>query len=267
MHLNLCIVEGRHPVVEQLLEDIQFVPNNTLLNNEHQLNIITGPNMAGKSVYIRQVALIVLLNQIGCFVPAKSANLCLVDKIFVRSGASDVITSGLSTFMVEMVETAYILHNATNSSLIIMDEIGRGTSTYDGVSIAWAVAEYLVSNGNVHPKTLFATHYHELQNLEAKYLGRVQNFQVSANEENGRLNFLHKLIPGGASHSYGIAVARLAGVPEEVTTRATDLLKSLETRTLNGNENPVNKKLHQINVEKITPLEAIKILEELKTLI
>lgn len=264
---ELTIVEGRHPVVEQLLEDTQFVPNDTRLSNEHQLNIITGPNMAGKSVYIRQVALLVLLNQIGCFVPAKNADLCLVDKIFVRSGASDVITSGLSTFMVEMVETAYILHNATNSSLIVMDEIGRGTSTYDGVSIAWAVAEYLVSNGHVHPKTLFATHYHELQNLEAKYIGRVQNFQVSAKEENGRLNFLHKLVEGGASHSYGIAVARLAGVPEEVTTKATELLKRLETRPLNGKENPLTNKLQQLAIEKITPLEAIKILEDLKALI
>jgi DNA mismatch repair protein MutS len=180
---ELRIKQGRHPVVEKLLEETQFVPNDVTLDTvSQQLLLITGPNMAGKSVLIRQVALLVLLSQIGSFVPAKKAHLSVVDRIFVRSGASDVITSGLSTFMVEMVETAHILQYATKNSLIIMDEIGRGTSTYDGISIAWAVAEYLVTNLASPPKTLFATHYHELQALEDQYKKKIKNFHMAVTE-------------------------------------------------------------------------------------
>lgn len=279
---DLEILEGRHPVVETLLDDTRFVPNDVNLNcSTKQLLIITGPNMAGKSVYIRQNALIVLMCQMGCFVPAKKARISLVDKIFVRSGASDVITSGLSTFMVEMVETANILHNATSSSLIVMDEIGRGTSTYDGVSIAWAVAEYLVSNSKISPKTLFATHYHELQNLEQKYPNKIQNFQVLATESNNELNFLHKVMQGGASHSYGIAVARLAGVPDEVTKNATDVLHQLEEKTFNNHTNfeawltagstsessgkhNLADEIANIDINALTPIEALKVLADLK---
>src|SRR3990167_3474535 len=218
-----------HEEIILTLEEKEFVPNDSELNEtDKQLLIITGPNMAGKSVYIRQTALITLMAQMGSYVPAGSALISIVDRIFVRSGAADVITAGLSTFMVEMVETAHILNNATSKSLIIMDEIGRGTSTYDGVSIAWAVAEYLVSNEKISPKTMFATHYHELQKLEDDYPQKVKNFQVSAIEQNGELTFLHKVVSGGASHSYGIAVANLAGVPKEVTERAMKVLSTLE---------------------------------------
>src|SRR5215469_11871190 len=180
------IIGGRHPVVETLLVDKQFVPNDMFLNsNSQQLLLLTGPNMAGKSVFIRQNALIVLMAQMGSFVPADEASIGLVDQIFVRSGASDVITSGLSTFMVEMTETAYILNYATSKSLIIMDEIGRGTSTYDGISIAWAVAEYLVTNEKERPKTLFATHYHELQALEERYPDKICNYHMAVSDDQG----------------------------------------------------------------------------------
>ena len=229
---EIRITQGRHPVVEQLIaEETQFAPNDVCLDNISQsLLVITGPNMAGKSVFIRQVALIVLLNQIGCFVPAKSANLSIVDRIFVRSGASDVITSGLSTFMVEMVETAHILHNATSKSLIVMDEIGRGTSTYDGISIAWAVASYLVTHCKPSPKTLFATHYHELQALEDTYPNAIKNYHMAVAGDSTEPIFLHTLLQGGASHSFGIAVAKLAGIPEEAINNATKMLQSLEQR-------------------------------------
>lgn len=229
---EIRITQGRHPVVESLImNETQFVPNDVCLDNISQsLLIITGPNMAGKSVFIRQVALIALLNQIGCFVPAKSAKLSLVDRIFVRSGASDMITSGLSTFMVEMVETAHILHNATSKSLIIMDEIGRGTSTYDGISIAWAVAEYLTTSFKPSPKTLFATHYHELQELEHTYPKAIKNFHMAVAGNSTEPIFLHTLLPGGASHSFGVAVAKLAGIPEEVVGKATEMLHNLEQR-------------------------------------
>jgi DNA mismatch repair protein MutS len=228
---QLSMTASRHPVVETLLTDEPFVPNDVTLNQkDHQLLIITGPNMAGKSVYIRQVALCVLLAHIGSFVPADEATISLVDSIFVRSGASDVITSGLSTFMVEMVETAHILTHATADSLIIMDEIGRGTSTYDGISIAWAVAEYLVTEKSVAAKTLFATHYHELQELEDKFPNKIKNYQVAVDHESGQPKFLHTVIPGGASHSHGIAVAELAGVPEGVTKKARGILNDLERK-------------------------------------
>jgi DNA mismatch repair protein MutS len=228
---EIKIKEGRHPVVENLLEHNSFVPNDVLLNStDESLHIITGPNMAGKSVYIRQVALIVLMAQIGSFVPAKLAYISIVDRIFVRSGASDIITSGLSTFMVEMVETAYILNHATKNSLIIMDEIGRGTSTYDGISIAWAVAEYLVTHFKPAPKVLFATHYHELQDLENHYPQKIKNYSLAIADNRGAPIFLHTVLQGGASASFGIAVAKLAGVPNEVTQKAYAILATLEHR-------------------------------------
>lgn len=230
---SISLKDSRHPVVETLLDDEPFVPNDVLLNqNDHQLLVITGPNMAGKSVYIRQVALAVLLTHIGCFVPAKEARISLVDSIFVRSGASDMITGGLSTFMVEMVETAHILSHATEKSLVVMDEIGRGTSTYDGISIAWAVAEYLVTEKSVAAKTLFATHYHELQALEERYPKKIRNYHVAVDNTSDVPHFLHKVMKGGASHSHGIAVAKLAGVPESVTEKAQKILSKLEERNV-----------------------------------
>lgn len=229
---EIKITAGRHPVVEQLLNGEQFVPNDVLLNQiDQQMLLITGPNMAGKSVLMRQVALITLMAQIGSFVPADQAEIGLVDRIFVRSGASDVITQGLSTFMVEMVEAAYILNHATDKSLVIFDEIGRGTSTYDGISIAWALAEYLVTKDNPHPKTLFATHYHELQALEQEYPQRIKNYQVAVEEKDSQLIFLHTLVRGGADHSHGVAVAKLAGVPKTITDKATKILAKLEKRS------------------------------------
>lgn len=281
---EMRIVQGRHPVVERLLgTDEQFVPNDTVLDNTSAgLLLLTGPNMAGKSVYIRQVALIVLLCQIGCFVPAKSASLSVTDRIFVRSGASDVITSGLSTFMVEMVETAHILRNATQKSLIIMDEIGRGTSTYDGISIAWAVARYLVTHFSHTPKTLFATHYHELQKLESEFPTAIKNYHMAVTGEQESPVFLHTLFEGGASHSFGIAVAKLAGIPDEVITHARSMLSELEKRadskadiqdfivknTVTDNHSTalflIQKELEQLDIAHMTPIEAMNKLAELQ---
>lgn len=228
------IENGRHPVVETLLYDSQFVPNDTRLDdNKNQLKIITGPNMAGKSVYMRQVALVALLAHTGSFVPAETATIGIRDKIFVRSGASDSITSGMSTFMVEMAETANILKNSTKRSLVIMDEIGRGTSTYDGISIAWAVAEYLATNEEgVNPQTLFATHYHELEKLAEEFSNKISNLQTSVVQKDGTKNsnpvFLYRIVEGGAAHSYGISVAEMAGVPKEVIKSAKKILKEME---------------------------------------
>lgn len=227
------IVDGRHPVLEQVMQTDPthmgkggFVPNDTRLDaSQNQVILITGPNMAGKSTYIRQVALLALMAQIGSFVPAKSARIGIVDRIFTRVGASDDLSRGQSTFMVEMNETASILNNATSKSLIILDEIGRGTSTYDGISIAWAVAEYL--HERVRAKTLFATHYHELTAM-ARRFGRVKNFNVAVREWNDQIIFLRKIQPGGADRSYGIQVARLAGLPREVIERAKEMLDHLE---------------------------------------
>jgi DNA mismatch repair protein MutS len=291
----IIIKNGRHPVVETLLQERQFVPNDVILDsNNQQLILLTGPNMAGKSVFIRQNALIVLMAQMGSFVSAERVEISPVDQIFVRSGASDVITSGLSTFMVEMVETAHILHNATNKSLIVMDEIGRGTSTYDGISIAWAVAEYLVSSKE-KPKTLFATHYHELQGLEDMFLNQIRNFHMAVSDDRGEPVFLHTILPGGASHSFGVAVAKLAGVPEEVITRANKLLEELEQRNPSSNKGSslqldskrseagykfatsefipqqinladhlIHKELENVDIARMTPLEALNFLAELK---
>lgn len=221
---ELEIKQGRHLVLEHLNLDHPFVPNDIELTEETQLLMITGPNMAGKSVLMRQVALIVLLAHMGSFVPAEAAKIGITDRIFVRSGASDMITAGLSTFMVEMVETAAILHQATPRSLIIMDEIGRGTSTYDRISIAWAVAEHLVTNPQSRAKTLFATHYHELQALAAEY-PEIKNAHLAVHHHDSELVFLYQLTPGGAEHSFGIAVAELTGLPKSVLTRASELLE------------------------------------------
>jgi DNA mismatch repair protein MutS len=230
------IVDGRHPVLEQTLIEERFVPNDTLLDNrEQQLLIITGPNMAGKSTYIRQVALLVLMAQTGSFIPAARATVGLVDRIFTRVGATDDLARGQSTFMVEMNETANILNNATPKSLIVLDEIGRGTSTFDGLSIAWAVAEHL--HGTVGAKTLFATHYHELTELAAT-LPRVKNYNVAVREWHDQVIFLHKILPGGTDKSYGIQVARLAGLPKEVLARAKEVLNNLEEAELSAEGKP-----------------------------
>jgi DNA mismatch repair protein MutS len=234
----LEIVEGRHPVVEQMLKSTAapataaggaFVPNDTLLAcDDAQIALLTGPNMAGKSTYIRQVALIALMAQIGCWVPAKSCHVGLVDRIFSRVGASDDLARGNSTFMVEMNETANILNNATERSLIVLDEIGRGTSTYDGLSIAWAVVEHLHRGETRGPRTLFATHYQELTQLE-KHLPRLRNFSVAVKEWNDEIVFVRRVIPGAADRSYGIQVARLAGLPLSVIDRAKTILAKLES--------------------------------------
>jgi len=225
---RVFIKDGRHPVIERMTDAERFVPNDTLLNGtDSQLIVLTGPNMAGKSTYIRQVALIVIMAQIGSFVPASSAEIGIVDQVFTRVGASDDIARGRSTFMVEMQETANILNNTTPRSLIILDEIGRGTSTFDGISIAWAVAEYLHNNPRAKAKTLFATHYHELTDL-ALTMNGVKNYNVLVRERNDQIVFLRKIIPGAADKSYGIQVARLAGLPGEVIDRAKEILANLE---------------------------------------
>lgn len=224
----LIIKEGRHPIVEQMPEAERFVPNDTVLDcKTNQLLIITGPNMAGKSTYIRQVAMIVVMAQMGSFVPAVSAEIGVVDRVFTRVGASDDLARGRSTFMVEMQETANILNNATSRSLIVLDEIGRGTSTFDGISIAWAVAEHLHNNERVKAKTLFATHYHELTDLSLTMDG-VKNYNIQVREKNDKIVFLRRIVEGGADKSYGIQVARLAGMPQEVVVRAKEILANLE---------------------------------------
>ena len=242
------IHNGRHPVVEQMPDAERFVPNDTTLDREtHQLIIITGPNMAGKSTYIRQVALITIMAHMGCFVPAGSAEIGIVDRVFTRVGASDDLARGRSTFMVEMQETANILNNATPRSLIILDEIGRGTSTFDGISIAWSVAEFLCRNAAMQAKTLFATHYHELTDL-ALTLPNVQNFSVLVKEKGHAITFLRKIVPGAADKSYGIQVARLAGLPDEVIDRASDILKNLEEGELGETGQPrlARKRPHKL---------------------
>ena len=235
---KLIVRDGRHPVIEQMADTERFVPNDATLDcTENQLMIITGPNMAGKSTYIRQVGLIVIMAQMGSFVPASEAVIGLVDRVFTRVGASDDLARGRSTFMVEMEETANILNNATGQSLIVLDEIGRGTSTFDGISIAWAVAEYLHNNENVKAKTLFATHYHELTDLALTMEG-VKNYNVLAREQNDTVVFLRKIVPGGADKSYGIQVARLAGLPDEVLARAREILGNLEEGELGETGQP-----------------------------
>ena len=226
---DLTIKTGRHPLIERIIPENQFIANDTRLNStDDQIMIITGPNMAGKSTYLRQVSLITLMAQIGCFIPAESAHISIVDRIFSRVGAQDHLQKGMSTFMIEMNETANILNNATERSLIILDEIGRGTSTFDGISIAWSIVEYLHGDSaEGGPKSLFATHYHELTDL-ALVLKGVKNFNVQVKEWNDEIIFLRKIIEGGADKSYGIQVARLAGLPEKVLTRAREVLFNLE---------------------------------------
>lgn len=283
---TIDIRQGRHPVVERMVPSGSFVPNDSYLSNkDDQLIILTGPNMAGKSTLIRQVAIIVLLAQIGSFVPAESACIGLVDRIFTRVGLQDDVTVGQSTFMVEMVETAAILNHATARSLIILDEIGRGTSTYDGLAIARATAEYIHNHPRLGCKTLFATHYHELIRL-ADALPRVANWNVSVAEDNGEVVFLHRIVPGGADRSYGVHVARLAGLPSSVIHRAWEVLKELETsveeneRRKSGNKKPnrstddqlplllpsasVLEEIVKLDVTSMTPLEAITKLYELQ---
>jgi DNA mismatch repair protein MutS len=274
------IKQGRHPVVERSLPAGSFVPNDIYLSRDDaQLIVLTGPNMSGKSTYLRQVALIVLLAQIGSYVPAESAKIGIVDRIFTRIGARDDLAAGQSTFMVEMVETANILNNATPRSLLILDEIGRGTSTYDGLSIARAVAEYIHNYQGLGARTVFATHYHEMVAL-AGYLPRVKNFNVAVIEEAGKVIFLHKIVPGGVDKSYGIHVAQLAGLPRSVLHHAREVLDELETNgrqvksqrrrepvqqvPLFGSKSPVEEELKGLDLDGLTPLEALNKLYELK---
>ena len=282
--LVIRIEHGRHPVIERLLPPgEQFTPNDTVLDGEKdQILIITGPNMSGKSSYLRQVGLITLLAQIGSFVPAKSATIGIVDKIFTRVGASDNIASGESTFLVEMHEAAHIVNTATSRSLILLDEIGRGTSTFDGISIAWALTEYI--HERIGARTLFATHYHELNEL-AEHYHRIRNYKVDVREYGDKVVFLHKVVAGFADHSYGIQVAQLAGLPEEVTDRAKKILVSLESADLTvrgggkkekglhdhvqmtlfeAKDDRLRSEIRRIEIEKLTPLEALQKLAELK---
>ncbi len=278
------IKNGRHPVVEKFISDSYFVPNDTLLDtNQNRLLLITGPNMAGKSTYMRQVALITLMAQIGSFVPADSAVISVVDKIFTRVGASDDLASGHSTFMLEMNEVAYILRHATRHSLIVYDEIGRGTSTYDGMSIARAVAEYTLGK-KIGAKTLFATHYHELTVLESEFDG-VVNYNIAAKKRGDDITFLRKIVRGAADDSYGIEVAKLAGVPSEVIRRAKEILSGIESGDTSihkpvvttdkeefdmlsilsaGEEKEVAEKLRQVDINTLTPIEAMNLIFELK---
>ena len=276
------ITDGRHPVVEKMSKNSMFVPNDTLLNNDDdRMIIITGPNMAGKSTYMRQVALITLMAQIGSFVPAKSAKIGIVDKIFTRVGASDDISSGQSTFMLEMTEVSHILKNATSKSLIILDEIGRGTSTFDGLSIAWAVVEYIQNKHKIGAKTLFATHYHELTELEEELDG-VKNYRIAVKKRGDDITFLRKIVRGGADDSYGIEVAALAGVPKEVINGAKKILKKIENdeivveHTAKKHEDTTNQigfgdsianeiadELKNMDVTTYTPIEAMNKLYEL----
>ena len=238
---KLQILEGRHPVIEtQMPPGEQYVSNDVLLDHDsNQIMIITGPNMSGKSALLRQTALIVLMAQMGSYCPAKRATVGIVDKVFTRVGASDNISSGENTFMVEMNETASILNNVSDRSLVLLDEIGRGTSTYDGISIAWAITEYLHNNKRARPMVMFATHYHELIEMEEQF-ERIHNYHVSVKEIDGRVIFLRKLVPGGSEHSFGIHVARLAGMPPQVLNRASTMLQMLEEK--NANATSMDKK-------------------------
>jgi DNA mismatch repair protein MutS len=291
---KLDIEDSRHPIVEEMVEE-SFVSNDTYLDFEGaNMNILTGPNMSGKSTYIRQVATIVLLAQIGCFVPASNATISIADRIFTRVGASDDLSSGRSTFMVEMDEAANIVNNATKYSLVVLDEVGRGTSTYDGVSIAWALAEYLVKN--VKARTLFATHYHELLRLSERIPDRIKNLNVLVEEdlEEGTVIFLRKIVEGGTDRSYGIYVAKMAGLPDEVVNRANEILESFEQEKMFMNENElrdsgaliapnrsvdkssfqyplftakeseVEREIQEIDLDNMTPMEALGKISEWK---
>ena len=298
---KLMILEGRHPVIEtQMPPGEQYVSNDVMLDSDsQQIMIITGPNMSGKSALLRQTALIVLMAQMGCYCPAKKATVGIVDKIFTRVGASDNISSGESTFMVEMNETASILNNVSDRSLVLLDEIGRGTSTYDGISIAWAITEYLHDNKKARPKVMFATHYHELIEMEEQF-ERIRNYHVSVKEIDGRVIFLRKLVPGGSEHSFGIHVARLAGMPPQVLNRASAMLQMLEEKNANataveskkgknaknGSEKDtfagcqlsfiqlddptlleIKDKILDIDIDTLTPIEALLKLNEIKKIV
>ena len=288
---TIAIQGGRHPVIEQQLPlDESYVPNDIYLDNDkQQIIIITGPNMAGKSALLRQVALIVLMAQIGAFVPASSASIGLVDKVFTRVGASDNLARGESTFMMEMTETASIMHNLSDRSLVLMDEIGRGTSTYDGISIAWSIVEYLHNHPKYRAKTLFATHYHELNQL-AEQLKRVKNFNVTVKEVKDKIIFLRKLSEGGSEHSFGIHVAQLAGMPGQVVKRASEILQHLEqdkTRSEHQEKiksvpennyqlalfeadptfTRIKSLINQLDLDTIAPVEALLKLGELKAVL
>ena len=286
----LEIVKGRHPVVERMMSQEAFIPNDTYLDNkEDRIAIITGPNMAGKSTYMRQVAVICLLAQIGSFVPAQAAKLAVVDRIFTRVGASDDLAGGQSTFMVEMAEVSNILRHATSASLLILDEIGRGTSTYDGLSIAWAVVEYISDKKTIGAKTLFATHYHELTELEGQLDG-VHNYCVAIKESGEDIVFLRKIQKGCGDRSYGIEVAKLAGLPSWVVRRSQEILKELLQNNVNANsqaairarsevvdsafqmslfgkDDPKQEelldKLKNLKVLEMTPMQALQVLYEL----
>lgn len=290
------IKQGRHPVIEtQLPLGEQYVPNDVLLDNERQqIMMITGPNMAGKSALLRQTALIVLLAQVGCFVPAEGARIGLVDKIFTRVGASDNISLGESTFMVEMTEASNILNNVTPRSLVLFDELGRGTSTYDGISIAWAIVEYLHEHPKAAARTLFATHYHELNEME-KNFNRIKNYNVSVKEVDGKIIFLRKLERGGSEHSFGIHVADIAGMPRSIVKRANVVLRQLEedNAQVGGMGKPSAEKLDRsregvqlsffqlddpvlmqirdeilgLDINNLTPMEALNKLNEIKKIV
>lgn len=271
---NLEIIEGRHPVVEKVIKE-QYIPNDIIMDNNTAILLITGPNMAGKSTYMRQLGIIVIMAQIGCYVPAKKAIIPIFDKIFTRIGASDDLVSGESTFMVEMTEAANAIKNATKDSLILFDELGRGTATFDGMSLAQAILEYI--NNKIGCKTLFSTHYHELTDLETT-LGKLQNKHVSAEEKDGKITFLHKVKNGSIDKSYGINVAKLANLPEEITKRAAEILKVYETKEqkrdlkiqtslpldFTEKENAIEKEIKELNVLELTPIDAINFLYNLK---
>jgi DNA mismatch repair protein MutS len=273
---ELEIREGRHPVVEQSLRGERYVPNDVIFEKGEIVRVITGPNMSGKSTYLRQAALIALMAQMGSYVPAASARIGLVDRIFTRIGAQDEIHAGQSTFMVEMIEAANILHHATARSLLILDEIGRGTSTYDGVSIAWAMIEHVHNHPHLRAKTLFATHYHELTQL-AELLPGVRNYNVAVSEADGKVVFLHKIVAGGADRSYGIHVAQLAGLPKPVIARANEIMAELEKTSgravkidphaaqqamLFPETSPLLDELKGLDVNELSPIEALNKLFE-----
>ena len=283
---EIKIVDGRHPVVEKFVRDTYFVPNDTLLDtSSNKVMIITGPNMAGKSTYMRQVAIITLMAQIGSFVPAREARVGIVDKIFTRVGASDDLASGQSTFMLEMNEVAIILKNATSRSLIIYDEVGRGTSTYDGMSIARAVVEYTYSK-KIGAKTLFATHYHELTDMEDEFPGIV-NYNIAAKKKGDTITFLRKIVRGGTDDSYGIEVAKLAGIPTEVVKRAREILHSIESGEshchtpktvindtpdlfsgiIASKDSEAADTIREVDLNTMTPIEAMNLLASLKKML
>jgi DNA mismatch repair protein MutS len=294
--LDIDITEGRHPVIErQLPTGEKYVSNSVHLgNDDQQIMMITGPNMAGKSALLRQTALITLMAQMGCFVPAESARIGMVDKIFTRVGASDNLSLGESTFMVEMTEAASILNNISPRSLILFDELGRGTSTYDGISIAWAIVEYIHENSRAHAKTLFATHYHELNEME-KTFKRIANYNVSVKEIDGKVIFVRKLVRGGSEHSFGIHVAKIAGMPPSIIKRANEILKLLEENN-SGSHEAIHKNIDEVgssrpgmqlsffqlddpvlsqirdeiintDVNNLTPVEALNKLNDIKKII